>query len=810
MRNLTLYLIFFCSAFQITTTTFAQTDIIELSKGKQDKGIISGIVVDSATTLPIVHASFQLFNKNDTSRVLNVETTSNGKFILKDVPLGSYSAQITTIGYKKRKRDLIVFTEKVKVIDLDTIRLAAKDIYMNEMVISEKYEGVYKDNEKIVVRVNKDLGNNGIEVLENIPMVNVDIDGNVNLAGKENTKIYIDGIPMDMSGFLKPEELRHLSVTDIEKIEIITSHSIDYIDAGNSGIINIVTKKKLDNKYTGSASLGGNTKSSYNADANLSYIYESLIMRGSHKFNNSDSKISRTSLKSIILNDSIGYLEQTSDNHNNYIKNDSRINVLYNPDKKNSLTAGIIYNDINTTSLLSLLTDQRNNSNNVPSESKTTADKNIKQNFLMLMTSYRRTFSKRNEYFNVAASYNNNEMNTTTTRRYEYSSLADPIRQNDFSDNSNNNMNWRTRYATPLIDNINLALGYSGNFTELNMKNDYYNYDPITDSFMENISSNNHFKNRKMNHSLSGYVSSKIINIDIMAGINYETFITKFDEFLLRHSFQKQYSNFLPDISLSTSIDKNQSINFKWSLNYIYPQNRQINPYADYSDSTNVTVGNPDLAPSLGNLFTAGYMFYTEGTIINSSIFYYMRDNGIEEITEQYNLTKAITTFKNIYSTRSYGLSLSANTELFNFLTINPSLRWTNRKYEGATVQSSGSSLSIYLSTYFAFKDFRFQINSYYSAPEYSAQTKSNANYFVDAAMRCLFFDRSLSVSIKAKDIFNLLSQNSTSYGYGFSSSNSMKEKTQIFSLDISYYFNIKGKEDIEERKDTEEYNDDF
>jgi len=810
MKNFIKYLILFCSAFQTPLITFAQTDIIELSKRKQDKGLISGIVVDSATTLPIVHASFQLFDKNDTARVLHAETTSNGKFILKDIPLGSYSAQITTIGYKKRKRDLIILTEKVSFIDLDTIRLAAKDIYMNEMVISEKYEGVHKDNEKIVVRVNKDLGNNGIEVLENIPMVNVDIDGNVNLAGKENTKIYIDGIPMDMSGFLKPEELRHLSVTDIEKIEIITSHSIDYIDAGNSGIINIVTKKKLDNKYTGSVSLGGNTKSSYNADANLSYIYKSLIIRGSNSFNNSDLKISRTSLKSIMLNDSIGYLEQTSDNHNNFINNVSRINVVYNPDKNNSLTAGIIYNNKNTTSLLSLLTDQRNNSNNVFSESNTTVDKNIKQNFLMLVTSYRKTFSKKHEYFNLGASYNNNKMNTTTTRSYDYSSLTDPIRQNDFSDNSNNTLNLRTRYVTPLIDNIKLALGYSGNLTELNMKNDYYNYDTITDSFIENISSNNHYKNRNMKHSLSGYVSSKIFNIDMMAGINYEIFLTKFDEFLLRHSFQKQYSNFLPEISLNTTIDKNQSLNFRWDLNYAYPQNRQINPYADYSDSTNVTVGNPGLAPSLSNFFTAGYMYYTEGIIINSNIFYFTRDNGIEEITEQYNLTKAITTFKNIYSTRGYGLSLSADTKLFNFLTVSPSLRWTNRKYEGATVKSSGSSLSLYLSTYFAFKDFRFQITSYYSAPEYSAQTKSNANYFVDAAMRVLLFDRSLSVSIKAKDIFNLLSQNSTSYGYGFSSSNNMKEKTQIFSLDISYYFNIKGKEDIEERKDTEEYNDDF
>lgn len=809
MKNFIIFLILFCSSLQITSIAFAQTNKRGLDNRMHDKGLISGIVVDSSTAHPIVHAIFQLLSKEDTSRVLNVETTSNGRFLLKDIPLGSYSAQITIIGYKKRKRNLIVFTEKVKVIDLDTIRLAAKDIYLSEMNISKKNEGVYKEKEKIVVRVNKDLGNNGIEVLENIPMVNVDIDGRVNLAGKENTQIYIDGMPMDMSGFLKPEELRHLSVADIEKVEIITSHSIDYIDAGNSGIINIVTKKKLDNKYTGSISLGGNTKNSFNAEANLSYIYKELILRSSHNFNNSESKISRSSFKSITLNDSIGFLEQSSDNQNRLIDNASRLNAVFNPDKNNFLSAGIIYIDKNTKNFLGLLTDQRNINSGSESKSNTTSDKNIKQKFLMLTTSYRRTFAK-NEYLNLAATYNNNKMNTTTNRSYNYSYLVNPVRQNDFSDNSNNNFNLRARYSRPLIENLNFAFDYSGNFIELDMKNDYYSYDPVTDSFIEITSSNNHYKNRNMKHSLSGYVNSKILNLDLMAGINYRLFLTKFDEFVLGQSFQRQYSNFLPDISLNASIDKNQSINFKWSLNYVYPQNRHINPHADYSDSTNVIVGNPNLAPTLNNFFNAGYMYYGEEIVINSSFFYFLSTEGIEEVTEQYSLTKAITTFKNISSNKRYGLSLSANTKLFSFLTISPSLRWTNRKYEGTTFKSSGSSWSIYLNTYLSFKDFRFQVISYYSAPEYSAQTKSNAYYFVDAAMRLLFFDRSLSVSIKAKDIFNMLSQNSTSYGYGFSSINNLREKTQIFSLDISYYFNIKGKEDLEERKDTEEYSDDF
>ncbi len=805
MKKNILYLLLLCHVIIFFKTTIAQTNSRESSKKIPNKGLITGTVIDSASFLPIKYACFQLFWKDDTSHVLIAETKADGKFILKDIPLGSYSAHITALSYKKRKRDFIVLTEKVKVIDLDTIRLAARSIYINEVVVSAKSEGVFNDNEKIIVRVNRDLGNNGIEILENIPLVNVDIDGNVNLAGKENTKIYIDGIPLDMAGFQKPEELRHLSVTDIEKVEIITSHSIEYIDAGNTGIINIVTRRKLDNMFTGNVAAGVNTRNSFNVDANLSYFYKTLIVRGSHSFNNSESRASRNIFKSIKLNDSIGYLEQTSDNQNDFTNNSSRISVVHNPDTDNSFTAGIVYNNKATKNLLNLLTNQSN-----ISESFGTTDKNIKQNFLMLLANYRKTFSKKNEYLNLRLNYNHNKMSTASNRSYDYLSSVDPILENDFSNNLNNTLNWSTRYATPLRDNITVAMGYSGSLTELDMRNDFYYYDQVLGEYVNDASGNNHYKNGNVKHSLSGYVNSEIINIDLMAGINYEFFITKFDEYLLGHSFQKKYSNLFPEISMRMPIDKKQSINLRWDLNYTYPMNRQINPYTDYSDSTNITVGNPNLEPSLNNRFTADYILIIENTMINAGCHYIIHNKGIEEITEQNNLTTAITTYKNIYNAKSFGFLLSANTKLFDFLTIGPWLRWSYRKYTGGTIKSGGSSWSLYLNMYTSFKDFRFQINSYYSTPVYSAQTKTVANYYVDVAMRVLLFDRSLSLTIKAKDIFNMLSKNTTSLGYGFSSVNGIKEKTQIFFLDISYYFNIKAKEDIEERKDTEEYSDDF
>jgi len=657
-------------------------------KSATSRGIIMGVVVDSLTKMPIQHANFQIVQINDTLKTLVTTSRKDGKFALTEIPFGSYFAKISSVGYKKRKRNLIVLTSKVRVIDLDTIKLSEKSIYLGEVNIVEKNEGVYHEKEKIIIRINKDMGENGLEILENTPMVNVDIEGNVNVAGKEDTKIYIDGVPLGMTSYFKAEDLKSLLASEIEKIEIITGHSIDYIDAANSGIINIVTKKRLDSKYSGNISSGGNTKNSFNADANFSYFYKTLIVRPSYVFKNTNYNTSFDRIKTITFNDSINIIKQIGDDQNDIVNNSGKIGLLYNPDDYNSLSASVVYNSKNTNYLQKLSTALNNellgwNSSN---------DKFIGQQFIMLSANYRKNFATRNRYLNFGISYNHNNMNTEIKRNFIYPAfLEESYLRNDFSKNLNNSLSWRTGFTSPIDSNTSIALSYNGSLTRLEMKNDFYKYDYNYNVYAEDITNKNHYKNSNFRHNLSSYFSGNIFNTRYMIGINFVLYRSFFEEYLSASSFEKKYSNVFPEISLEKNLNETHKINMHWFLQYYYPMNRQINPHPDYSDSTNVIVGNPNLSPSYCNFFSADYSFFTNNLLLNLRVYYNKYNNEIEEITTQLNSTKALTTYNNLASSSKLGIGLSASAKCFEFLTIKPLLGMNHREFTGTNLYKQGT-----------------------------------------------------------------------------------------------------------------------
>ncbi|MFA7229484.1 MAG: hypothetical protein WC061_10650, partial [Melioribacteraceae bacterium] len=178
----------------IIITFFCATAILSQSAGQLPQrkqiiksGQIAGIILDSLTNIPIEFASFQLILLNDTSKIYGTISDTEGKFILKDIPLEIYAARISSVGYKKRKRNMLVLNEKDRFIDLGKISLVQKNIIGAEIKVTGKNEEIVYEKEKLVVKVNNELGDNGLEILENTPMVNLDIDGNVNLLGKQST-----------------------------------------------------------------------------------------------------------------------------------------------------------------------------------------------------------------------------------------------------------------------------------------------------------------------------------------------------------------------------------------------------------------------------------------------------------------------------------------------------------------------------------------------------------------------------------------------------------------------------------------------
>jgi ferric enterobactin receptor len=778
-------------------TSFSQ---VTMSKGaKATSGFVTCVVVDSLTKAPIEFASFQLILKNDTSKVLGATSDKAGRFMVKNVPFDSYSARISSVGYKKRKRNLIILTEKVRTIDLDTIYLAQKSIYVGEVQVTEKKEGIIREKEKMIVRVNRDLGDNGIEILENTPMVNVDIDGNVSLVGRQNTKIYIDGISLEDYGFQKTEDLRMLSVSEIDKIEIITNPSIEFYEARDAGVINIVTKKKIENKYSGNISVGDNTRNNFYSTAYFNYNFKKLMLRGNYDYGNSQTDGGSSFLKTISINDSLGSLQQSNDYENSAINNRGTITLYYNPDKHINILSSLNIANLMTGNVQTILNNQNINGNNY--ESSSINDKNTHRQFINFFSSYRKSYDEKGRRLAIRLTYNKNFMNSNENIQYSNSLLTQSkSANNNISENNNNSWRLSASFSNSINDKTEFAIENNFSYSGQTLRDNYLNFNSASGTFIQDPTNKIDYKQGILQNTLSGELKSTIFNFDVTFSLEYELYITNRDDKILDNSFCKRYSNLVPSLSIRKEITENQDLNLSCRRYYGYPQNMYLNPYTDYSDSTNIIVGNPDLEPYLQDSFNMSYTYYNSGLSISSGINYSKSKDRIESVITQYNMKTSITTYKNLSSFNCFGASINARGDkIFDFLDLSAWISYSASEYNGSNFNSKGSSWSSSLNTNASFKNLKFQLYFWYSSPSTKAQSKSNDQYSVDAGVKMLFYDRALTVTLKAKDLFNTLKKNSSSFGNGFTSFNISKVPTQIFSLNISYYFQSKANEDIED-----------
>lgn len=774
-------------------------------------GTITGVVVDSLTKAPIESVSFQLLSIYDSNKTHGTNTRKDGKFTLPNIPFGSYSARINIVGYKKRKRDLIILNEKVRMIDLDTIRLSQKLIVVGEIQIEEKAEPVVYEKEKLVIKVSRELGDNGIEILENTPMVNIDIDGNVSLMGKQSTAIYVDGVPLNQAGYGSAEDLKLLSASDIDKVEIITHPTIEFADTRADGVINIITKKKSDNLFASEFFVGDNTRNNLNAGTSLKYNAEPLLLRLSYNYNNSRYDRSSTMLKSITMNNLISNLQQINDTERRVDAHKEMLSVFYNPDKHNTFMAAINYSLIDNNSLQKMQTNQTISSIDSVINLGNRINSDMKQNFFTTALNYQRSFPNSKKKINLSLNYYRNTMlkETESDQQFitpEYTNLI----RNDISDNLNNYFYWKASFYDRLHEKFSYSLMYVGSSTSLTMKNDYLDYDTPNKLFIENFKKKNNYTNSNLKNAITLNLSADIFGLGFMGGLQYEHYYTSFDEAINNTSFQKRYSNLSPSISVRKSFDNYNDINLQYSSSYFYPMNRQINPNIDYSDTTNIVTGNPGLEPSALRFFSLGYSYFTDSFQIMVSTSFNKRQNIIESVTSQKNLTTSVTTYQNIASSTNYGVSFSGSANVFEFYSISPWFRWSEREYDGRVNSTKSSSWYCSLRNTLSFKNLKLQLSVYYSSPQASFQTESHADFSADAAVKMLFLDKQLAVSLRVRDLFNTQNLNSNNFSKEFYSTYNNRETTRIFSLNLSYYFKIKAREEIEVEPQINDYGDDF
>ncbi|MDH3710484.1 MAG: TonB-dependent receptor, partial [Cyclobacteriaceae bacterium] len=234
---------------------------------------VSGQVIDEDSGEPLEYVSAVLLNAKDSSVVSGAVTDIQGKFVISSRP-GRFILQIQYISYHDKFINNIQLNRENATRNVGTLKLAADVDVLDEVVVQGEKTSMVLSLDKRVFNVGKDLSNMGgtaADLLDNIPSVSVDVEGNISLRGSENVRVLVDGKPSGLVGISSSDALRQLQGNMVERVEVVTNPSARYDAEGLAGIINIILKKENREGVNGSFNVVVGHPDNYGISFNLNY-----------------------------------------------------------------------------------------------------------------------------------------------------------------------------------------------------------------------------------------------------------------------------------------------------------------------------------------------------------------------------------------------------------------------------------------------------------------------------------------------------------------------------------------------------------
>ncbi len=236
--------------------------LVTIHAQRRQGNAITGKILEKGSNIPMEYANIILFNEDDSTQVSGASTNEEGIFNISPVRPSKYYLEISFIGFNTLTVDDIVITRGTSV-DLGELYLESTAFTTDDIVVSESRAPISYEIDKKVINVSEQitaLSGSAVDVLENVPSITVDIEGNVSLRGSGNFRVLVDGRPTIMES---NDVLQQMPASSIENIEIITNPSAKYDPEGTAGIINLVLKKNKNIGFSGVAELSTGWRDKY-------------------------------------------------------------------------------------------------------------------------------------------------------------------------------------------------------------------------------------------------------------------------------------------------------------------------------------------------------------------------------------------------------------------------------------------------------------------------------------------------------------------------------------------------------------------
>ncbi|TGE04187.1 TonB-dependent receptor domain-containing protein [Hymenobacter fodinae] len=633
-------------------------------------GRVTGTIIDAATKQPVPYATIALLNPATGKPVDGTAADDNGKFSIPRVPAGTYTVQITFIGYKLVEKPGVVITEDGNTVALGSVPLESSAQALGEVKVEGQRSLLEEKVDRTVYNAEKDettRGGDATDVLKRVPSLSVDLDGNVSLRGSSNIRVLINNRPSTISAGSIADALKQIPADQIKSVEVITSPSAKYDAEGSGGIINIVTKQNNLQGFTLDARGSGGLRS---ADLGLNAAYRtgkmgfSLGGGGRAQYNTPGSFTNNQRTYDLNRN-LISSTTQSADTRNENLFGRYTLGWDYDINKYNFLSASVQLGVRNGNSYQDGLRANTVRADGSVINSLRDVKVLDRSNTLDATLNYTRTFETPQRELSLLGQYSrNNRTNDFTNDIREGLQAGSQLRNEN--DSYNQEITLQADYQTPLSKTQLLEFGAKDIMREVNS-----NYVSLRNGQLDNqVGNSNVFTyNQNVAAGYASYTLGFLKSYTLKAGARYEytTIDAKFQN--TDNVTIPSYGVLVPSLNLSRKLTNGNTIKAAYNRRIQRPSLQFLNPNRQAPNPLNATQGNPELRPEYTNNFELGYNTFIKQTSLNFTAFARNTTGSIQPF-RTVNGDTITTTYRNIGEENAYGGSVFANVNINNKLTI--------------------------------------------------------------------------------------------------------------------------------------------
>jgi outer membrane receptor protein involved in Fe transport len=766
-------------------------------------GKISGTLIDSVTKKPMDYASVGLYHSGGKSPITGVITDAKGNFKLDNLKAGSYKLSITFIGYPTKVIDPVVTTDSKPDKNLGNILVSPGAKQLKEVVVQGQAAFIENKIDKIVYNAEKDItaaGGSATDLLSKVPLVSVDINGNVSIRGDQNVRVLINGKPSGATSASLSDVLKSIPADQIKSIEVITSPSAKYDAEGSAGIINIITKQKNVSGFSGSVNGGVGTRQN-SGNININYNKNRFNLSATMGVFASWPQTTLTDFKQQIDIDTPKQVHTSTET-----KGTSRLTRIA---PSGSISSGYEFNKFNsitTTFRFNLIQFNINGMSTTTSATPYTSNTfnhNTIDGFDWSLD-YTHKFKKEGHEIDFSTQWSHN--NGVTNYTNYYSAVFPNIRDN--IDGVNNEYTFQVDYTLPINKVFKLEAGGKSIIRRISSTSDYYSYD-MSDNFVLNpLFSNTYDYNQNVFAGYSVFTITLPKKYTLLVGVRDENTDIHGDPVNASQNlspFSNNYNTVVPSFTVQKQLTTTQTIKLAYSKRITRPSLQFLNPFLNQSNIQGQTVGNPELNPEVSQTIEFDYNSFIKTSILNLSVYYKHTAGLIEGIAVPISVTVnnvaeggTLTTYQNIGNNNSIGGSFFGTINPFKFLTIIGNLNAYTYKPDPSNVFHLAQTQNGTYVQYGGFLRGSFQLPDNFlaetfafgSSARHTIQGTTPTFSIFGVGVKKQFMQKKMAIGINAIDPFNKYKDfDSNLQSPGFVQSSKFQLPFRSFGLTFSYSF---------------------